>query len=90
MTTPHLAETPPIDDHVTPYDLDHGKIYLRLLDADAASADWREVAQIVLGLDPDDDPAHAQRVYDSHLARARWMTTTGYRDLLLGNVPRSH
>ncbi len=52
MADPSLAESPPASDHVTPYDLDHGKIYLRLLDADAAGADWREVSQIVLGLAP--------------------------------------
>ncbi len=52
-------------------------------------ADRREVSQIVLGLDPDADPARTQRVYDSHLARARWMTTTGYRDLMFGNITRN-
>jgi hypothetical protein len=37
--------------------------YLRLLDADAEGADWREVARIVLHIDPDREPERA----DMHL-----------------------
>jgi hypothetical protein len=33
----------------------HFRIALRLLDADAKGADWREVARVVLHLDPEDD-----------------------------------
>jgi hypothetical protein len=29
--------------------------YLRLLDADAEGADWREVAKVVLEIDPDEE-----------------------------------
>ncbi len=81
MTACPLADAPPGADHVTSYDLEHAKIYMRLLDAAAADADWREAARLVLGLDPARDPERAKRVHDGHLARARWMTTTGYRDL---------
>lgn len=77
-----LADEPPQSDHVTAYDRENAKVYMRLLDAAAVNADWREVAGIVLGLDPARDPAHAKRVHDAHLARARWMTTSGYRDLI--------
>ena len=78
------AETPPASDHLTEYDRSHVKTYLRLLDASAENADWREVATIVLGLDPSADPERARRVHAAHLERARWMTRTGYRDLLSG------
>ena len=37
---------------LTGYDEQHLITYLRLLDADAEGADWREVARIVLHLDP--------------------------------------
>ena len=82
MADAQLAEAPPASDHVTTYDLDHTKIYLRLLDAAAEGADWREVSSVVLGLDPHRDPERANRVYAAHLERARWMTRAGYRDLL--------
>lgn len=82
MTAPPLLNQPPISDQVTDYDLAHKITYLRLLDADAEGADWREVARIVLDLDPSDDEQKARHSYDRHLARARWMTEAGYRDLL--------
>ena len=34
------------------------------------------------GIDPDREPERAQRVHHSHLARARWMTEHGYRQLV--------
>ncbi|RWP23097.1 DUF2285 domain-containing protein [Mesorhizobium sp.] len=61
--------------------------YLRLLDAAADNADWREVARVVLHIDPDREPDRAHRAWETHLARARWMTTTGYRCLLQGGAP---
>lgn len=82
MTAARILETPPDEPRVTAYDLAHKILYLRLLDAAADGADWREVARLVLGLDPDRDPEQTQRIHDSHLARARWMTDAGYRDLL--------
>ena len=84
--TSPLADAPPQSDHVTDYDRSHFKIYVRLLDAAAAGADWREVAQIVLGLDAGSDPEHARRVHDAHLERARWLTKVGYPDLLEGRL----
>ena len=80
-------DAPPLSNHVTDYDHAHTIIYLRLLDAAADQADWREAARIVLGLDVDGDPQRARRVHDAHLARARWMTTTGYRELAAGRRP---
>lgn len=77
-----ILDRPPNEATVTEYDVAQKVTYLRLLDAAAEHADWREVARIVLGLDPDRDPDQARRIHDSHLARARWMTDAGYRDLL--------
>ena len=69
-------------DQMTDYDRSHLKTYARLLDAASAGADWREVAAIVLRLDVACDEARARCIYDAHMARARWMTKVGYRDLL--------
>ena len=60
---------------------------LRLLDADAEGADWREVAAIVLKLDVAKNPRRARRSWASHLARGKWMTESGYRYLLRGGPP---
>jgi type VI secretion system activator RovC-like protein len=77
-----VADAPPDEPAVTAYDHAHLRLYLRLLDAEQAGACWREVAALVLGLDPNCDPEHAWRVYAAHLARAHWMTTHGYPNLL--------
>lgn len=82
MTTPSFNDCPPESDVVTPYDERHFATYLRLLDAAAEAADWREVVRIVFGLDPELEPHRARLVYDTHLSRARWMTEKGFRDLL--------
>ena len=79
-----VADVAPIDPTLTDYDRQHLVTYLRLLDADAEAADWCEVARIVLHIDPDLEPERARRVFDSHLARAKWMTEHGYRRLLGG------
>jgi Uncharacterized conserved protein (DUF2285) len=77
-----VADVAPADPGLTAYDEEHAITYLRMLDADAEGADWREVARIVLHLDPDQDAERARRTFESHLARAKWMTGTGYRLLL--------
>ncbi|OIQ93586.1 hypothetical protein GALL_244340 [mine drainage metagenome] len=82
MTVPAFEDRPPEGLRITPYDERHLATYLRLLDADAEGADWREVVSVLFGLDADRDPERAKTVHDSHLARARWMTETGYRYLV--------
>ena len=67
---------------ITRYDEEHFITYLRLLDAEAADADWRDVARIVLHRDPDGESARTRRCWEAHLARARWMASKGYRKLL--------
>lgn len=79
---PPFLDSPPRAERVTDYDHQHRITYLRLLDADAEGACWREVSSILFGLNPRDDADRARRVYDSHLERALWMTRVGYRDLL--------
>lgn len=75
--TEFLTE-PPESAALTPYDRAHIKLYLRLLDAADSGAGWRDVAPVLFGLDPDQEPERARRAFDSHLARAHWMTTDGY------------
>jgi hypothetical protein len=43
----------PSDPELTAYGQRHAVTYMRLLGADAEDADWREVARIVLRIDPD-------------------------------------
>lgn len=82
-----VAALAPTDATLTGYDQAHAITYLRLLDAESERADWREVARVVLGCDPDNDPDCARETYESHLRRARWMTTNGYEHLLRGGAP---
>lgn len=84
---PDVADLAPTAPVLTGYDEQHLITYLRLLDADEEGADWQEVAQIVLHLDPKREPGRARRAWESHLARARWMTERGYRHLLRGGAP---
>jgi type VI secretion system activator RovC-like protein len=82
MTIDTFENRPPDGDKLTGYDEQHLSTYLRLLDAADEGADWREAVRIIFGLDPMREPERARVVYDSHLARARWMSQTGYRHLL--------
>ena len=84
---PDVADVAPTDPALTTYDEQHVITYLRLLDADTESADWREVAKLVLHIDSNREPARAQRAFESHLARAKWMIEHGYRRLLRGGAP---
>ncbi len=84
---PPVADGAPDADVLTGYDEEHLVTYLRLLDADAEGADWTEAARIVLHIDPSREPARARRAWESHLARARWLTEHGYRHLLRGRAP---
>ncbi|WP_349253651.1 DUF2285 domain-containing protein [Bradyrhizobium sp. CB82] len=78
----------PDEPTLTSYDEEHAVTYMRLLDADAENADWREVARIVLHLDPNLEPDRARRSFDSHLARAKWAARHGYRHLLQKGWPK--
>jgi hypothetical protein len=77
-----FLDQPPESRTLTDYDRKHMILYLRLLDADADGADWREAVQILFGLDTRVDEDRARRIHAAHLARAKWMTEHGYRHLL--------
>jgi hypothetical protein len=81
---PTCSDLAPSANILTNYDQEHLVTYLRLLDADADGADWNEVARVVLHIDPSREGERAHRVLESHLARARWMMSSGYRHLLRG------
>ena len=85
---PIVADTAPDEQVLTPYDQQHAVTYMRLLDAEKAKASWQEVARIVLRIDPISEPDRARRVYESHLARARWVARHGYRELLARGWPK--
>lgn len=79
---PEAAEEAPWSEDITDYDTTHFTTYIRLLDAEAAGADWRDAAEVILHCRPTIDPAGVELCWRSHMARARWMTETGYRKLL--------
>ena len=65
---PVVSDTAPSDPVLTVYDEEHLITYLRLLDADAEGADWRDVARIVLHIDPQRESDRAWRAFESHLS----------------------
>lgn len=79
---PDVDDLAPNEREITAYDERHFVTYLRLLDAETDGADWTEVARIVLHRDPTSETVRARTCWESHLARARWMTKTGYRKIL--------
>lgn len=82
MTVVAFEDGPPQAETITGYDERLMVTYIRMLDATAEGADWREIVQVLFGLDPEHDPERAKAVHDNHLARANWMTGSGYRHLL--------
>lgn len=87
LLDPDVADEAPTSPVLTGYDEERILTYIRLLDAASEDADWREVAKIVLHIDPEKEPERAHRAWETHLARARWMTSTGYKYLLAGGAP---
>lgn len=75
---------------LTPYDEAHLIDYLRLLDADADGAGWREALAVIFDIDPTQEPCRAQRMHATHLARAQWMTEVGYAHLLARDGELKH
>lgn len=84
---PDVDDQAPDGPDITVYDEAHFVTYLRLLDAERDGADWTEAARIVLHRDPDE--LRTRRCFESHLARAQWMTKRGYRRLLEQSVERA-
>jgi hypothetical protein len=83
---PNVADQAPSGPVLTSYDEEHVVTYIRLLQAEGEGADWQEVARIVLHIDPDREPDRARNAYQSHLARAKWVTEQGR--LLRGAGPK--
>lgn len=88
MTMCQFEDRVPESAQLTAYDESHFQDYIRLLDADAQGADWREVAATIFGIDVTVEPGRAKTMHESHLARARWMTEIGYAHLLGCELPR--
>ncbi|MCK6103658.1 DUF2285 domain-containing protein [Brevundimonas sp. EYE_349] len=93
---PDVDDLAPVEPDVTRYDEAHFVTYLRLLDAETDGADWTEVARIVLHRDPAAETGRTRTCWESHLARAQWMTKIGYRRILeqaiedARSTPRGH
>ncbi|SFA94718.1 Uncharacterized conserved protein [Rhizobium sp. NFR07] len=79
---PDVEDEAPSGPDITTYDEQHYVTYLRLLDASQDGADWQEVARIVLHRDATADEARTRRCWESHLARAQWLSGSGYRRIL--------
>ena len=79
---PDVDDEAPAGDAITAYDERHYVTYLRLLDAKAEGADWKEVARIVLHRDPAAEELRTYRCWQSHLERAQWLSREGYRKIL--------
>jgi len=79
---PDVDDEAPTGPDITIYDEEHFVTYLRLLDAQTDGADWKEVARIVLHRDPVVEESRTRHCWESHLARAQWMTGKGYRRIL--------
>ncbi|MBB4381788.1 DUF2285 domain-containing protein [Bradyrhizobium sp. SBR1B] len=74
---PDVTDVAPNEPVLTAYDEQHVVTYVRLLQAEGEGADWREVARVVLHMDPEREPERARSAYQSHLARAKWVTEQG-------------
>ena len=79
---PDVEDEAPSGPDITAYDEQHYVTYLRLLDANRDGADWQEVARFVLRRDPVTEEARSRRCWESHLARAQWLSGSGYRRIL--------
>ena len=85
---PDVADAAPSGPVLTVYDEQHVVTYMRILAAEPDRTNWQEVARVVLHIDPEREPVRARNAFDSHLARAKWMTEHGYRHLLRGGAAK--
>ncbi len=79
-----VADAAPMAPLLTDYDRRHLITYLMLLDAVKDGIDRDAIIREVLQIDPASDRRRAAQAFESHLARAQWMTKQGYRHLLDG------
>ncbi|MHA7774691.1 DUF2285 domain-containing protein [Roseibium sp. M-1] len=66
---------------LTAYDTEHFTTYMQLLTFASDGASTEEMARDVLGLDPLADADGAKLSVETHLQRANWLLTSGYKDL---------
>lgn len=82
MILPDFLDCPPASELITDYDERHHETYWRLLDADAQKADWKETVRAIFHVEPDADLTRCRLLFETHLARARWISESGYRTLI--------
>ncbi|ARP67241.1 MULTISPECIES: DNA -binding domain-containing protein [Mesorhizobium] len=76
-----ITDEVPWSDGITAYDKEHFTTYMRLLDASGDDASEEEMAHLILGIDPRREPERARKAVRSHLDRANWVMTSGYKEL---------
>lgn len=81
-----IRDAAPLEDCLTEYDRQNLQLYLRLLDSEESGLTWQDAARQLLHVEADIEPDRARVMHDTHLSRAHWMSTTGYR-LLLCETP---
>jgi len=59
----------------------HFREYVRLLDAHASGMSRDEMCISILSIDPAKSPDSAYEILNSHLERAKWMSSIGYRQV---------
>jgi len=79
---PKPEEYPPESEIVTAYDRRCFKLYIILLDADAAGVEWLDTYKGIFENYEENNKSRAYRHYHAHLKRAKWMTANGYLQLL--------
>ena len=84
---PPFEDVAPSGDEFTQYDRDHTMLYICLLDRRERGRDWRETTRAFFGIDVDREPGRAQRVYDSHFARATFLLKVPYFAMMKQMAP---
>jgi hypothetical protein len=82
MSSDPLQIIAPSGETVFDYDRRHLLTYAELLDADKDGIAWQDAALEILGMDPVADAMSARTCWDTHLARARWITGAGLRSAI--------
>ena len=77
-----IADEPPNSEQLTEYDALHVIHYIILIDAERDQVAWQDVAREALLIDPAREPARARHAYETHLARAKWMANSGWKEML--------
>jgi hypothetical protein len=74
---------------ISAYDQRNLLIYAELLDAEASELSWETGVVAILGFVVPFDREVAQRCWDTHLARARWIVGEGFAGAIDAFGPRS-